>query len=107
METTVNKDNNEQMCCVLLANNTYWSSKVLLVLDSSCDTEKAIDAIAEEIWEWEYDGYGDTEDDDNGSYNKAEIRSAASKLWFYGTEFYAEKTFCTTYRLIKNMQILK
>ena len=101
------EDSNEQMCCVLFANETYCSSKVLLVLDSSCETEKAIDAIADEIWEWEHEDYEDPEEDDNDSYNKAEIRIAASKLWFYGTEFYAEKTFCTTYRLVKNMQILK
>jgi hypothetical protein len=105
METTVNKDNNEQMCCVLFADNTHCSSKVLLVLDSSCDTEKVIDAIAEKIWE--HEDYGDPEEYDNGSYNKDEIRIAASNLWFYGTDFYAEKTYDTVYRLEKNMQILK
>lgn len=99
------EDSNVQMCCVLFANNISWSSKVLLVLDSSCETEKAIDAIAEKIWE--HEDYGDPEEYDNGSYNKAEIRIAASKLWFYGTDFYAEKTYDTTYRLVKNMQILK
>ncbi len=99
------ENSNTQMCCVLFANNEYWSSKVLLVLDSSCETEKAIDAIAEEIWA--HEDYGDPEEDDNGCYNKAEIRSAASKLWFYGTEFYADKSYDTTYRLVKNMPILK
>ena len=74
------EDSNVQMCCVLFANNISWSSKVLLVLDNSCETEKAIDAIAEKIWE--HEDYGDPEEYDDGSYNKAEIRSAASKLSF-------------------------
>lgn len=100
------EDSNVQMCCVLIADDTHCLSTILLVLDSNCEPEQAIDAISEKIWK--HEDYGDPEDRNyDECYSKTEIRIKASKLWYYGTEFYAERSFDTTYRLVKNMQILK
>jgi hypothetical protein len=85
------------------------TSKVLLVLNSKCDKEIAIKAIVDAIKMHEgYDNDTTIDDDDpyDCRYTDDELRSKAVRLLEYGEEFYADRTYDSTFYLKKNLPIV-
>lgn len=85
------------------------TSKVLLVLDSNCNKDVAIKAIVEAIKKHEdYENCYDTEEDDSECpmYSDEELTAKAVRIWEYSEEFWADKTFGSTFYIKKNMPIV-
>lgn len=85
------------------------TSKVLLVLDSECNKDVAIKAIVNAIKSHEgYENDVTVDDDDpyNCRYTDDELRSKAVRMLEYGDEFFAHRTYDSTYYLAKNMPIV-
>jgi hypothetical protein len=87
--------------------DTTITSKVLLVINSECDRDVAIKAIVEAIKQ--HEGYDDSLDDDDpyaDPYTDEEYTAKAFRMWEYGEEFYADRTYDSTFYLKKNMNIV-
>lgn len=85
------------------------TSKVLLVLSSECERSKAIDAIVEAIKMhegYENDTTIDDDDEYDSRYTDDELRSKAVRMLDYGDEFYADRTYDSTFYIRRNMQIV-